>query len=329
MKQEVILGDQINLTFERHVSCLILHSEYHDSDSGADYISLLKDLLFQRGFNVRFLTVEASSNGVFSGNFEAAAADCHLGIILIDSMRDDVLYHYGYLKGIGKPVINLGMGGQQNGSKSSSKLYDLGYTELYGDESHSFKNTDEILSDALNETLPQLAGNFTRDCIKHMRFDDPESQTDLESIARDLFECYSGSAEYDYGKADELSRRLKSWEQTSGKETPVKILDLLASIYVRLAESGKIERSGLESKVYAGLIELYSTMLEHASDLQAENTLRMKLADVYMITVWEGASCEDNAVEKALALYEKSLEFYTPEAYPEQYSTLCFRLGSI
>jgi len=265
------IGPSAKISQEGELPCILVYS----SKSHVEYINPVLDLvteyLNQNKFKVILLKDEARCISVYSEEFLQAAKDCVLGVVILDGFRPNVLFEFGVLVGLKKPIILL-----------KDKNAKINIKTLYGNiDSKNCKTvtglTHAHFKDLVNPPINSGSGNQFSDLSPNIpEYDhnasksEPEHITNLlcsniskirteiekegEKLLREIApESMSGSYLERYHEyvarlsslpfdsrledkdVDAISNDFKNLERDSKINMPSKIHSLIASLYNSLA----------------------------------------------------------------------------------------------
>ncbi|MDD2756321.1 MAG: hypothetical protein PHS80_12450 [Methanothrix sp.] len=87
--------------------CILVYS----SSAHVRYIDRIKNdiekSLENKGFRIVYLKDEARDLHIYSDEFMKVAKDCVLGVVILDGFRPNVLFEFGVLRGLEKPIVLL------------------------------------------------------------------------------------------------------------------------------------------------------------------------------------------------------------------------------
>lgn len=87
--------------------CILVYSSYAHVGHIKRTLDDIEEYLENNGFRIVFLKDEARDLSTYSGEFLRAAKDCVLGVVILDGFRPNVLFEFGVLMGMEKPVVLL------------------------------------------------------------------------------------------------------------------------------------------------------------------------------------------------------------------------------
>ena len=87
--------------------CLIVYPDRKHVEYVFNILNPIKELLLVKGFNPILLSEEALPDTHFGKSFEELADKCVLGVVILDGLRPNFIFEYGFLRGKGKPVIPI------------------------------------------------------------------------------------------------------------------------------------------------------------------------------------------------------------------------------
>ena len=100
-------GPSARLSPEGELPCILVYSSYAHVKHIKITLDGIKEYLEKNGFRIVLLKDEAKNLSIYSEEFLRAAKDCVLGIVILDGFRPNVLFEFGVLMGLEKPVVLL------------------------------------------------------------------------------------------------------------------------------------------------------------------------------------------------------------------------------
>jgi len=203
-------GPSAKISQEGELPCILVYS----SKAHVEYINPILDLvteyLNQNKFKVILLKDEARCISVYSEEFLQAAKDCVLGVVILDGFRPNVLFEFGVLVGLKKPIILL-----------KDKNAKINIKTLYGNiDNKNCKTvtglTQAHFKDLLNPPINSSSGNQFSDLSPNIpEYDHHASKSDPEHITNLLCSNIS-KIRTEIGKEGEKLLREKTPESMSG-----------------------------------------------------------------------------------------------------------------
>lgn len=90
-----------------YLPSLILHPDRKHVEYVFNIINPVKDLLKEIGFNPMLLSDETCPDTHFGKTFEEISDEIILGVVILDGLRPNIMYEYGFLRGKNKLVIPI------------------------------------------------------------------------------------------------------------------------------------------------------------------------------------------------------------------------------
>jgi nucleoside 2-deoxyribosyltransferase len=115
-------GPSATLSSEGELPCILVYSSYAHVKHLKYILDIVREYLENNGFRIVLLKDVASDLSIYSEEFLRAAKDCVLGVVILDGFRPNVLFEFGVLIGLEKPVILL-----------KDKNAEINIKTLYGD----------------------------------------------------------------------------------------------------------------------------------------------------------------------------------------------------
>lgn len=100
-------GPSVKLSSEGELPCILVYSSYDHVKHIKYTLDDVTDYLEDHGFRIVLLRDEAKDLSLYSEEFLRAAKNCVLGIVILDGFRPNVLFEFGVLIGLEKPLVLL------------------------------------------------------------------------------------------------------------------------------------------------------------------------------------------------------------------------------
>ena len=122
MERSLVTGPSPKLSSEGELPCILVYSSYAHVKYIKSTLNYVTEYLENNGFRIVLLKDEAKDLSLYSEEFLRAAKNCVLGVVILDGFRPNVLFEFGILFGLGKPVVLL-----------RDKNAEINIKTLYGD----------------------------------------------------------------------------------------------------------------------------------------------------------------------------------------------------
>jgi nucleoside 2-deoxyribosyltransferase len=122
MERSLGTGPSAKLSSEGELPCILVYSSYAHVKHIKSTLDYVTEYLENNGFRVVLLKDEAKDLSLYSEEFLRAAKNCVLGVVILDGFRPNVLFEFGILIGLEKPVVLL-----------RDKNAEINIKTLYGD----------------------------------------------------------------------------------------------------------------------------------------------------------------------------------------------------
>ncbi|MBU7026356.1 MAG: hypothetical protein HXS48_05390 [Theionarchaea archaeon] len=93
------------IRIEGELSCVLVYSERKHVEYIYPLLSFIENYLREKGFKPQRLGCEMRSGEDYLNKLEKLIEDCVLGIILLDGLRPNILFEFGFLKGKKNPPL--------------------------------------------------------------------------------------------------------------------------------------------------------------------------------------------------------------------------------
>ena len=115
-------GPSAKLSSEGELPCILVYSSYTHVKHIKSTLDYVEEYLKNNGFRIALLKDEAKDLSLYSEEFLRVAKNCVLGIVILDGFRPNVLFEFGVLIGLEKPVVLLK---DKNAEINIKTLYDI------------------------------------------------------------------------------------------------------------------------------------------------------------------------------------------------------------
>ncbi len=265
-------GPSVKLGPEGELPCILVYSSYAHVGHIKYTLDYIEEYLENSGFRIVYLKDEAKDLSIYSDEFLRAAKDCVLGVVILDGFRPNVLFEFGVLMGLEKPVVLLkdkdaeiniktlygNISGQNCKMKtglSASNFKNLKNPQIeivscnqFSDLSmkiseydrEASKNEEKHISKLLGSNIDKIRAEIEREGEKLLRGKAPASMSDtfVESYQEYVARLYSLalSSSYQEDDVDAIYLDFKNLEAESGKKMPSRIFSQIASLFKTAAE---------------------------------------------------------------------------------------------
>ena len=265
-------GPSAKMSQEGELPCILVYSSKAHVEYIMPVLDLATEYLKQNRFRTILLKDEARCLSVYSEEFLQAAKDCVLGVVILDGFRPNVLFEFGVLVGLKKPVILLKdrnakinvktLYGNIDGKNcktvtglSSSHFKDLVNPPINSGSGNQFsdlslniseydhnasKSEPDHITNLLSSNISKIKTGIEKEGEKLLREKAPASMSDSyvekyqEYVARLYGLLFSSSIEEK--DINEIFNDFKTLERDCNIKMPSKIHSLIASLYSSLAE---------------------------------------------------------------------------------------------
>jgi nucleoside 2-deoxyribosyltransferase len=231
----------------------------------------VQEYLQKNGFRTVLLKDEARNLSIYSEEFLRAAKSCVLGIVILDGFRPNVLFEFGVLTGLEKPIILLkdkkaeiniktlyGKIDQSNCrtetglthskfdslknpliNSGSSQFSDLSMNVSEYDHEASKSEQEHILK-SLSANISKIKAQIEKEGEKLLREKPPASMPDsymkmYQEYVERLFNL-ALNPNLKLQDIDDISKNFKDLETESESEMPPGIFKMIGSLYKSVAE---------------------------------------------------------------------------------------------
>jgi len=178
MEISLVTGPSAKLSSEGELPCILVCSSYAHVKYIKSTLNYVKEYLENNGFRIVLLKDEAKDLSLYSEEFLRAAKNCVLGIVMLDGFRPNVLFEFGVLIGLEKPVVLL-----------RDKNAEINIKTLYGDVTdHNCKKATGLTRSKFEDLKnpPIKSGSsiqFSDLSMKVSEYDHDASKSDPEYIS--------------------------------------------------------------------------------------------------------------------------------------------------
>ncbi len=255
------------LSPEGELPCILVYSSYAHVKHIKYTLDFIKEYLEDNGFRIVLLKDKAKDLKVYSEEFLRAAKDCVLGVVILDGFRPNVLFEFGVLMGLEKPIVLL-----------KDKEAEINIKTLYGDISNqnckmvtgltasnfeslknplikigsciqfsdlsmqiseydhdASKNEEKHISKLLSCNIDKIKADIEKEGEKLLREKTPASMSGrlVEMYQEYVARLYSLalSSGLEVKDVDSIYSDFKNLEKESGNKMPSRIYSLIASLY--------------------------------------------------------------------------------------------------
>jgi tetratricopeptide (TPR) repeat protein len=321
----------------------------------------IKETLEARGYTEIKLGDQMASNEYYFRKLQESIEKCVLGIIVLDGLRPNIVFEWGFLEAMKKPIITL-----------KSKYAFINIENLYEDPGFFRKaklkireyinprlHISQHLSDmggihiseyvrGTNKTKPEHISNII---IQQLHLKACEVSNEMKSIMQKSFqhdilgsvnkviECYDCIkahkiiSELDLSAIKQAYEYLEKLDTQEVKRIHVSTYKMIAEIYALMADEEMQPESALRylelvKKIYQGLLE---TCLTKFTQFEYAD-ITWKLGDIYYYQEWYCYQRQQNdeaacMLRQAINRYEKASEILTKVFY-EEYAFLKNKIGN-
>ena len=346
------------LGIEGELPCLIVYSEREHVDYIYPMLSLIENVLRDKGFKPLRLGDEIRSGEDYLEKLEILIEDCILGVVIFDGFRANVLFEFGFLKGRNKPTILLqsrdayvsvrtlyetqkisGLGEEEFGRLKNPPInHPLHFSDFSGKHIAHFKwnaREDEPLhpSTVLEKELKKNSEAIVEEVktVKTRTLPKLESAP-LKEFSKPLMRVikfYTGAEKIDMANFKTAYDELITVAQKYGFELPYDLSVMTAATCLLKAE--EIDWRNVEERIdcFNFSINIYQEILASVSsekDPHEYSDVQKKIGDVY----YELSNYQEKNVncKEAINAYEKALKVYMFERFPMQYAMTQNNLGA-
>jgi len=265
-------GPSAKISRDGELPCILVYSSRAHVKYIEPVLDLITEYLQKNNFRTILLRDEAKSLGVYSEEFLRAAKDCVLGVVILDGFRPNVLFEFGVLIGLKKPIILLkdknaeiniktlygdldsrncksltGLSHSQFkdlknppiSSSSCSQFSDLSTSVPEYDHDVSKSDPKHIVNQ-LSSNISRIKPEIEKEGEKILGENAPESMSSsfIERYQEHVARLYSllFSSIIEENDIDSILNDFKNLEKDTGIKMPSKIHSLIASLYSSLAE---------------------------------------------------------------------------------------------
>ena len=351
---------------ERELSCLVIYSDRKYVSYINNVVDQIKDALEKESnFKVNKLGAEIASGEDYLNKLEELVDNCVLGVILLDGLRPNVLFEFGFLLGRQKPFIILqskdalinvkglyveekysGLSSNQFSRLKEPKLdvrYNLSdfagkHLSIYdwGAEKTDSVHTVSVLKRELEKIKDQIHEETKKIKTKHIQGD--VLQEILDPLNRIIGFYIAATIDKDATKIDvkELKKAHEDVVNISKQHAsrlPADVYNMIAAIYVAKANAmwqnnikASLSYAQSAGEVYENILKVISVQ----NDAVEYGITQKKLGDIrYVLSQhYEGREERISSATESIQAYNESLRVYRLEKYPEEYAMVQNNLGN-
>jgi nucleoside 2-deoxyribosyltransferase len=248
------LGPTAKFKSEGELPCILVYSSYAHVKHIKNTLDDVQEYLEKSGFRTVLLKDEARPLSIYSEEFLRAAKNCVLGIVILDGFRPNVLFEFGVLIGLEKPIILL-----------KDKNAEINIKTLYGNIDNSNCRTATGLAHSefkrlQNPLINSGSSQFSDLSMNVSEYDHDASKSEQEHILKSL------SANISKIKA----QIEKEGEKLLREKTPVSVSGSYVKKYQEYVE--RLYSLPLNPKFTEKDVD---TILINFKNLEAESKIRM------------------------------------------------------
>lgn len=272
MERTQSAGPSARLSPSGELPCILVYSSYAHVKHIKYTLDYISEYLDSNGFRPVLLKDEARDLSTYSEEFLRAAKDCVLGVVILDGFRPNVLFEFGVLIGLKKPIVLLkdkkaeiniktlygdidkqnckmvtGLPASQFESlknppiKSGSCIQFSDLSMKISEYDHdASKSEPEHISNLLSSNISKMRDEIEKEGEKLLREKTPASMSDsfVEKYQEYVARLYNLalSIGFEERDVDAIFKDFKNLETESNIKMPSVIYSLIASLYKSAVE---------------------------------------------------------------------------------------------
>jgi tetratricopeptide (TPR) repeat protein len=340
------------------LSCLLVFSEQKHVDYIYPLLSILEAVLKSKDYNPKRLGDDIRSGEDYMAKLQEMAGESVLGVVVFDGFRPNVLFEFGFLKGLGKPVILIQdknatinvrtfykncreAGLSENVFDTKLKNPCINLPEHFSDFAGKHiayvnwktRETDnlhpsQVLQRELEKNQHAITEEIKRVKTKGFALAPAEMEKVLPYVV-EIVELYTSNKGFSLEQLKSVYDGLLRISQENGFQIPPDLYSMVAASYVKLSENlawnavdGKVASLRSAVKVYEEIVNV----IGFAGDKARLAETKRAIGDVYY-DLAELRDKPDN-LTKAIASYLQALQVYSFKTYPDALAVTQNNLGN-
>lgn len=362
---ERILATEPSAKLSSHgeMPCILVYS----SSAHVEYINRIKNdiekALENKGFRIVYLKDEARDLHIYSDEFMKAAKDCVLGIVILDGFRPNVLFEFGVLMGLEKPIVLLKdrdaainirtLYGDVSNNDDCRKKTGLTASEFYNlrnpliemrscsqfsdlslniseFDKDEIPGKDKHISKLLSSNIDKIRAEIKKEDEKILHSKTPDSISGhiLEMYQEYVARLYSlpSSSGLEVKDVDAILSDFRIFEGDSGNKMPSRIYGLIASLYISAGEKEE-KNENQKSVLIKKAIDAYDLALQNEQNPIERSLIQENIAYNYYRLAFAKIEYRRCAMQKARDAYQQALEIRSIKESPMDYARIQNSLG--
>lgn len=348
-------GLKTRIGFKGELPCVLVYSARPHVDYINPILSSIERKLRQKGFETQLLGTEIKSGEDYLEKLEQLIQGCVLGVIVLDGLRPNVLFEFGFLMGKKKPIIllqskegciniktlfksfqesGLSEGSFKNKLKNPSIDISCHLSDFAGKHIEYFDwraseadptSTLNILKKQLKKNEKQIIEEAKN--VKTKSIPTAYLQNFFQPLKNIIEYYYTDASEFDVSDLKEAHKQIESIAQEQKVKVPYELSTMIAAAYTSKTEEMELEVGEIINCLCSALSiykEILSSISIYNEPILYADTHR-KMGDVYLeLSVYEDRkeNCE-NVINK----YREALKVFTRNKYPMDYAVTQNNLG--
>jgi tetratricopeptide (TPR) repeat protein len=346
------------------MNCLIVYPDRKHVKYIHQITNSLEEILKELDFSVNKLSDETIPDEHFGETFEFLAKDCDLAVVIFDGFRPNVLFEYGYLRGLKKIILPIKSKMASVAVKSLYRIKEnadtreiqdhtgltkaqfchlkeppLGYFSLLSDryginiievdcnaELSSKNHPKTKLKTEIEKLMPRIINSYTKTSFNATTLTNPNLVKQSEKIITKLLQYSARIVSFESSDIKNILKEINTLEQETNNNVPSEVYQTASSLFKTLTK---------QTQVYdASLIVEYSNeairMLEKSLNIKQDPTKRAKILTDIGTQYVEFSRITDNEEEllkQAIKSFDEALGIFTKEKHPKAYAKARHNLG--
>ena len=325
----------------------------------------IEEVLRDFNFSIKKISDDTPPDEHFGERFESLSKECSLAIVVLDGLRPNVLFEYGYLRGINKVILPVK---NKNAAIAVKSLYPLSekaetqeiqnhtgltkaqfshlkepsidYFSQLSDrhginlievdcnaELSSKNNPKTKLRTEIEKIMPKILCSYTKESLIAANVTNSELLKKSEKIMLQLLQYSTKIVPFESTDVKRVIKEIKDLELDLGGTAPSKIYITASSLFKSLADRTPVPTIDLIIEYYSDAINLLKKPLNTERDSQIRAEIQLNLGNLH-VEFSEITNQEEN-LREAIRAFNGALTIYTKEKYPNEYGVTQHNLGNV
>jgi tetratricopeptide (TPR) repeat protein len=348
------------------LSCLIVYSDVRHVSYINELINWIEEVVPKMGFSVNRLCLKALPDEHFGQLFEKLADDCAFAIVILDGLRPNVLFEYGYLRGKGKVVLpiqdkeafisvkTLYTLPPQAEEKQTQLITGLTRTQFskllqppigcFGQisdrhgikvvevdrhsESSSILHPKQVLQTEISKLMPKILQAYANQSVLTTTpIQKPEYLQEFQELTLVILRYYTRVEKINQESLGSITKSIGRLEKISGINLPSMTYGFVAILHASLAEQFVLTDIEVSLKEYTEAIKLWKKVLKIDKSTKMQAYSSTNLGIIYL----EISRINDSQkiLEESVKSFKKALNFSSKADQTIDKAMIKYNLSSV